>query len=226
MTDKAVGRVTNVLLAGVGGQGTILAGKILAEVLRRKGYDVKLSEIHGMSQRGGSVVTYVRFGDKVFAPTVERGQADFLLAFEKLEARRWAPFLRPEGIVVVNDQAIQPLPVSLGRASYPAGVTEELRRFSRRVAVVDGAAMAARAGDARTQNMALCGVLARRMGAATREDWEAVIAAAVPPKTVPANLAAFGLGWDCPGSTGTVYPPPRRGKPPVATLSLPAPLRR
>lgn len=189
--------MTNVLLAGVGGQGTILAGKILAEVLRRKDRDVKLSEIHGMSQRGGSVVTYVRFGEKVFSPTVEPGEADFLLAFEKLEALRWAGFLRPGGgLVIVNDQVIQPLAVNLGRAAYPADIIERLRSSGRQVIVADGAAIAARAGDARTQNVALCGVLGRQLGAATRADWEAVIGTTAPPKTVRANLAAFRLGWD------------------------------
>ncbi len=195
--------VTNVLLAGVGGQGTILAGKILAEVLRRKGHDVKLSEIHGMSQRGGSVVTYVRFGEKVFAPVVEQGEADFLLAFEKLEALRWAPFLRSQGgVVIVNDEIIQPLAVNLGQAAYPHDVVGRLQGPGRLVIVADGAAMAAQAGDTRTQNVALCGVLARQMVAALRGDWQAVIATMVPPKTVEANLAAFGLGWEAGGRVG------------------------
>ena len=117
----------NIMIVGVGGQGTLLASKMLGRLLLSEGYDVKVSEVHGMSQRGGSVVTYVRFGDKVYSPLIDKGEADFILSFEQLEAARWLPYLKLDGQIILNDQQIDPMPVVTGAARYPDGVVEKLR---------------------------------------------------------------------------------------------------
>jgi indolepyruvate ferredoxin oxidoreductase beta subunit len=189
-----VAKVTNVLLVGVGGQGTILAARILSGVLQEAGYDVKMSEVHGMSQRGGSVVTFVRYGDKVYSPLVDKGKADIILSFEKLEALRWLPYLKADGTMVVNDLALLPAPVLMGKAEYPYNALDILREKEKKLIALDAAKIAAEeAGNIRTQNVVLLGALAKHMDIPT-ETWEKVIRESVPPKTVDANLKAFAAG--------------------------------
>lgn len=186
--------VTNVLLVGVGGQGTLLAARILSGVLQEAGYDVKMSEVHGMSQRGGSVVTFVRYGDKVYSPLVEKGRADLILSFEKLEALRWLPYLKPAGTIVVNDLALLPAPVLMGKAEYPHGALDILREKAGKLIALDAAWLAVEeAGNIRTQNVALLGALAKNMDM-EMETWQRVIRENVPPRTVGANLKAFAVG--------------------------------
>lgn len=187
-------KVTNVLLVGVGGQGTILAARILSGVLQEAGYDVKMSEVHGMSQRGGSVVTFVRYGDKVYSPLVDKGKADIILSFEKLEALRWLPYLKADGTMVVNDLALLPAPVLMGKAEYPYNALDILREKAKKLITLDAVKVAAEeAGNIRTQNVVLLGALAKHMDIPT-ETWEKVIRESVPPKTVDANLKAFAAG--------------------------------
>lgn len=185
----------NLLLVGVGGQGTILASKIIANVLAGLGFDVKMSEVHGMAQRGGSVVTQVRYGQTVHSPLIETDEADFVLAFERLEAPRYLRYLKPGGTVIINDLALPPLPVLLGQAAYPADAVDMVRPKAGKVVVIDAAAVAEQAGNRRAQNVVLVGALARALGIAPGETWENVIAGLVPPKTVTANVAAFRLGY-------------------------------
>lgn len=186
----------NLLLVGVGGQGTILASKIIANVLAGLGFDVKMSEVHGMAQRGGSVVTQVRYGQTLHSPLIETDEADFVLAFERLEAPRYLRYLKPGGTVIINDLALPPLPVLLGQAAYPADAVDLVRPKAGKVVVIDAAAVAEQAGNRRAQNVVLVGALARALGIAPSETWENVIAGLVPPKTVTANVAAFRLGYE------------------------------
>ena len=154
MTDAA-GKTRNILLVGVGGQGTILASKVLSEGLVRAGYDVKMSEIHDMSQRGGSVTTHVRFGTRVYSPIVNEGEADILVSFEKVEAVRWLAYLRPGGMLVLNDYEIHPLSVLTGAARYPGDIVERLRAEVPNLLVLNAAEMATRLGNVKTQNIVL-----------------------------------------------------------------------
>lgn len=186
--------MTNVLLVGVGGQGTILAARILSGVLQEAGYDVKMSEVHGMSQRGGSVVTFVRYGEKVYSPLVEKGTADLILSFEKLEALRWLPYLKPEGTIIVNDLALLPAPVLLGKAEYPYNALDILQEKAKTLITVDASKVAEEeVGNVRTQNVVLLGALASHMDMEA-DIWQQVIRDNVPPKTIEANLKAFAAG--------------------------------
>ncbi|MDR0433915.1 MAG: indolepyruvate oxidoreductase subunit beta [Gracilibacteraceae bacterium] len=185
--------VKNVLIAGVGGQGTILAGRILAAVIAAAGYDLKVSEIHGMAQRGGSVVTQVRWGERVFSPIVPPGAADAVLAFEKLEALRWLPWLRPGGRMLVNDQRVDPMPVLTGAAVYPENAAALLAAAGAAVTFCDGIDLARRAGSAKAVNLVLLGLLSRHLEFSPAE-WEQAIRQAGPEKYLAANLAAFRLG--------------------------------
>ena len=182
----------SILLVGVGGQGTILISKIIAAGLNEMGYDVKMSEIHGMSQRGGSVSSQVRFGKQVLSPVIELGGADLLVSFEKMEALRWLEYLRPEGKVVVNDYEIPSAPVLSGAAEYPAGILDELcaRAFT---IVVDAAAEAERLGGAKAMNVLLLGATIKLMGLESL-DWEKIIRENVKPQFVELNLRALAFG--------------------------------
>lgn len=184
----------SVMIVGVGGQGTLLTSRILGRAALENGYDVKISEVHGMSQRGGSVVTYVRYGEEVAEPIVEEGQADLIIAFERLEALRYSHFLKKGGVIAVNDWRIDPMPVIIGAAEYPENILEELRR---RVAVysIDATGEAKKLGNAKAANLVMLGLAARQMDF-TREQWHRSIEAAVPPKTVGLNKAAFDAGYD------------------------------
>ena len=151
----------NIMIVGVGGQGSLLASKLLGHLLLTEGYDVKVSEVHGMSQRGGSVVTYVRFGEKVYSPIIDRGQADFIVSFEKLEAARYVEYLKPEGRIVTNTQEIDPMPVITGAAQYPADLVNKLERLGIVVDAMDCLALAEQAGSSKAVNMVLMGRLAK-----------------------------------------------------------------
>ena len=191
MKDKAT---KNIMIVGVGGQGTLLTGRILGGITVAAGYDVKLSEVHGMAQRGGSVVTFVRYGEKVAEPIVEEGQADVLIAFERLEALRYAHFLKEDGVIVVNDHRIDPITVVTGAAEYPEGILEELEK-EHRVYRVNAMEEALRLGNSRVFNIIVLGVAAKHMDF-SRETWLEVIERTVPPKTVELNKQAFLLGYE------------------------------
>lgn len=184
---------TDVLLAGVGGQGIILAGKILARAAQLAGFEVKVSEVHGMAQRGGSVVTHVRFGPRVWSPLI--GSADVLVAFEQLEGLRWLSRLKPGGTVILNRQTIYPLPVLTGAAAYPEEVPETVRARGFRTLVVEGPELAAKAGSGKAANMVLVGVLAAELDL-PREVWTKALEALLPVAYRAVNLTAFNLGYE------------------------------
>ena len=184
----------NIMIVGVGGQGTLLTSRILGGITVAAGYDVKLSEVHGMAQRGGSVVTFVRYGEKVAEPIVEEGQADVLIAFEKLEALRYAHFLKKDGAIVVNDQRIDPMPVVTGAAQYPENIIENLsKEYS--VYKVNAMEEALKLGNSKVFNIIVLGVAAKNMDF-SKEAWLEVIENTVPPKTVEINKKAFLLGFE------------------------------
>jgi len=188
--------VTNVLLAGVGGQGTLLASEVLSEALMLAGYDVKKSEIHGMSQRGGSVTSHVRFGAKVFSPLIPEGEADILFGFELLETYRSLHMLRQGGSVVANDLKIMPATVAMGQELYPSDIPAEIARAFPGAAIVNGMDLATQAGNVRTVNIALLGVLSRRLDL-TAEIWQQALSRQVPERFLQENLRAFELGRAC-----------------------------
>ena len=183
----------NIMIVGVGGQGTLLTSRILGKLAINAGYDVKLSEVHGMAQRGGSVVTFVRYGDKVNEPIVEEGQADVLIAFERLEALRYLHFLKKDGVVIVNDWRIDPITVVTGVAAYPEDVIETLKE-KRRAIVVEATAESKKLGAPKAFNIIVLGAAARHMGF-EKEDWLRVIETTVPPKTIEVNKQAFEIGY-------------------------------
>lgn len=183
----------NIMIVGVGGQGTLLTSRILGKLAIRAGYDVKLSEVHGMAQRGGSVVTFVRYGKSVAEPIVEEGQADVLIAFERLEALRYLHFLKKDGVVIVNDWRIDPITVVTGAASYPDGILDTLKE-QRDTIVVEATKEAKKMGAPRAFNVIVLGAAARHMGF-EKEDWISVIETTVPPKTIEVNKKAFEAGY-------------------------------
>ncbi len=187
--------VKSVMIVGVGGQGSLLASKLLGRLLTEEKYDVKVSEVHGMSQRGGSVVTYVKFGEKVYSPIVDLGEADYIVSFEKLEAARYAPYLKKGGRIIVNTQQIDPMPVITGAAQYPSDVLERLAAEGIEVDAVDALALAEKAGSAKTVNIVLMGRLARCFSIPP-EKWLAAIEATVAPKFVEWSRSAFRLGYE------------------------------
>jgi len=184
----------NIMIVGVGGQGTLLTSRILGGITQDAGYDVKLSEVHGMAQRGGSVVTFVRYGDKVAEPIVEEGCADVLIAFERLEALRFAHFLKPDGVLIVNNQRIDPITVVTGAMEYPDNIIEDLSR-DYTVFAVDAMAEAKKLGNAKTFNVVVLGVAAKHMDF-SKEAWLSVIERTVPSKTVELNQKAFLMGYE------------------------------
>lgn len=183
----------NIMIVGVGGQGTLLTSRILGGIMVDAGYEVKLSEVHGMAQRGGSVVTFVRYGDTVAEPIVEEGQADVLIAFERLEALRYAHFLKKDGVLIVNDQRIDPITVVTGAAQYPEQILENLRK-EYTVYSINAQKKALELGNPRVFNIIVLGMAARHMDF-DREEWLKVIEKTVPPKTVEINKKAFLLGY-------------------------------
>lgn len=181
-----------IMIVGVGGQGTLLASRIIGAVLLEGGYDVKVSEVHGMSQRGGSVVTYVKYGDKVYSPVIEKGEADLILSFEELEAARWLPYLKQGGRLVLNTQRINPMPVITGAAEYPENITEKLKKTGADITAVDALKIAEEAGSAKAVNVALLGVLSG--STEFGEDvWMKAIEKCVPEKALDINKKAFKI---------------------------------
>ncbi len=186
--------VKNIMIVGVGGQGTRLASKMLGYVLMHQGYDVKVSEVHGMSQRGGSVVTYVRFGKKVYSPVIDKGEADYILSFEKLEAERWIEYLKVGGQIITNTQEVDPMPVITGAAEYPADIVKKLEEAGAKVDAKDFLSIAEEAGSSKAVNIVLMGRLSEYFDDIPYEDWSAAIDAIVPEKFRELNHKAFDLG--------------------------------
>lgn len=187
-------KTTNIMIVGVGGQGTLLASKLLGYVLLNKGLDVKVSEVHGMSQRGGSVVTYVRFGEKVYSPVIDKGEADVIVSFELLEAARWLEYLKPGGKIVVNTQKTDPMPVITGAMEYPENLVEKMKNKGAEVEAADYLAIANEAGSAKAVNIALMGKLSTYFPEITEEEWIKGLEANVPGKFLEINKKAFKLG--------------------------------
>lgn len=184
----------SIMIVGVGGQGSLLASKLLGRLLMDEGYDVKVSEVHGMSQRGGSVVTYVRFGEKVYSPVVEDGEADIIVSFEKMEAARWLTKLKKDGTVVVNTQQIDPMPVIVGAAVYPAQVLEQMEAAGAHVDALDALDLAEQAGSSKAANIVLMARVAKYFDI-PYEKWIAAIEKTVAPRFVEMNKKAFELGY-------------------------------
>jgi len=185
----------NVMIVGVGGQGSLLASKLLGALLIDEGFDVKVSEVHGMSQRGGSVVTYVRFGDKVYSPVITAGEADYIISFEKLEGARYASCLKKGGRIIVNTQTIDPMPVITGAAEYPENILEELKEKGVAVEEVDALSIATSAGSAKAVNIVLMGKLAKYFDI-PYESWLAAIEKCVKPAFIDINKKAFALSYN------------------------------
>ncbi len=184
----------NIMIVGVGGQGTLLTSRIIGKTALAAGYDVKISEVHGMAQRGGSVVTFVRYGKQVDEPIVEEGGADVLLAFEKLEALRYAHYLKKDGVLVVNDCRIDPMTVTIGAAEYPENILEDLRK-GHTLYAIKGDEVALGLGNSKVLNSVVLGLAAKYMEF-SKEAWLKVLEETVPPKTVALNSAAFLAGYE------------------------------
>ena len=187
-------KTTSVMIVGVGGQGSLLASRLLGTLLTDEGYDVKVSEVHGMSQRGGSVVTYVRYGEKVYSPIVTEGECDYIISFEKLEAARYASCLKKGGKIIVNTQEIDPMPVIIGAAEYPSDVLETLKHSGFDVDDFDALTPAIQAGSAKAVNIVLMGHFAAALGI-PKEAWLRALEKVVKPKFLEMNLKAFELGY-------------------------------
>jgi len=183
----------NIMIVGVGGQGSLLASKLLGRLLLTKGYDIKVSEVHGMSQRGGSVVTYVRFGDKVYSPVIDKGEADYIVSFELLEAARWTEYLRKGGRIVTSLQKINPMPVITGSALYPEDLDKKMEAKGILVDQLDALTLAEQAGSAKAVNIVLMGHLSRSFDF-TLDEWMDAIEKSVPAKFLELNKKAFLLG--------------------------------
>ena len=183
----------NIMIVGVGGQGSLLASKLLGKLFLSRGYDVKVSEVHGMSQRGGSVVTYVRYGDKVYSPIIDKGEADFIVSFELLEAARWMEFLRPDGRIITNTQQVNPMPVITGAAEYPQDLVDKMTAAGAKVDAMDALALAEQAGSSKAVNLVLMGRLSQYFDL-PEEAWQQAITRSVPEKFLEMNRMAFHLG--------------------------------
>ena len=183
----------SIMIVGVGGQGSLLASKLLGRLLLTRGYDIKVSEVHGMSQRGGSVVTYVRYGDKVYSPVIDKGQADCIVSFELLEAARWTEYLKPGGKIIVNTQQINPMPVIIGAAQYPENLVEKMAAAGIDVDAFDALSLAEQAGSSKAVNIVLMGHLSRNFDF-TEEEWMTALEQSVASKFLEMNKKAFALG--------------------------------
>lgn len=183
----------NIMIVGVGGQGSLLASKLLGRLLLTKGYDVKVSEVHGMSQRGGSVVTYVRFGEEVFSPVIDEGEADYIVSFELLEAARWTKYLKKDGKIITNTQQINPMPVVTGAAEYPENLVEKMKEEGFFVDALNALELAETAGSSKAVNLVLMGRLSKYFDF-TEDEWIKSIEVSVPPKFLEMNKKAFALG--------------------------------
>ena len=183
----------SIMIVGVGGQGSLLASRIIGNVLLSQGFEVKVSEVHGMSQRGGSVVTYVKYGDEVNSPVIVKGEADIIISFEQLEAARWLPFLKKGGHLVTSTQQIDPMPVINGAAVYPADIIEKIKAQGVDVIAVDALTLAEQAGTAKASNVVLMGVVSTKMPF-EESVWQAALEQCVPAKFLELNKKAFALG--------------------------------
>ncbi|MBQ7376855.1 MAG: indolepyruvate oxidoreductase subunit beta [Clostridia bacterium] len=186
--------IKNIMIVGVGGQGTLLTSRIIGKTALAAGLEVKISEVHGMAQRGGSVVTFVRYGERVYEPVVEEGEADVIIAFERLEAQRYAHFLKKDGVLIVNDCRIDPMTVVIGAKQYPEGIIETLKK-KHSVYVIDGMQIAKDLGNSKVLNSVVLGYAAKHIGF-DKESWLETVKATVPPKTVDLNLKAFLEGYE------------------------------
>jgi len=183
----------SIMIVGVGGQGSLLASRLLGNVLLAKGFDVKVSEVHGMSQRGGSVVTYVKYGDEVCSPVIEKGEADVIISFELLESARWLPYLKKGGKLITSTQQLDPMPVITGAAQYPEDIAEKIKAMGIQVTAVDALGLAEQAGNAKASNVVLMGVVSAQTEF-EEELWQNAIEQCVPPKFLELNKKAFELG--------------------------------
>jgi len=186
-------KTRNIMIVGVGGQGSLLASKLLGRLLMNEGFDAKVSEVHGMSQRGGSVVTYVRYGDKVFSPVIDKGQADIIVSFELLEAARWLSYLTPGGQLITNTQQVEPMPVITGAADYPEQLVAKMESAGAKVDAFDALSLAGKAGSSKAVNIVLMGRLSSYFPF-PKESWEKAIEETVPEKFLDLNRRAFELG--------------------------------
>lgn len=183
----------SIMIVGVGGQGTLLASRILGKLFMKKGYDVKVSEVHGMSQRGGSVVTYVKYGDKVYSPIIDKGEADYILSFELLEAARWAEYLKKDGILITSNRQINPMPVITGAATYPENIEEKLKALGINLIAFDALTKATEAGTPKALNLVLLGNLSKQFDFSI-DEWRETIKECVPEKFLEMNNKAFDSG--------------------------------
>lgn len=184
----------NIMIVGVGGQGTLLASKMLGYVLMSQGYDVKVSEVHGMSQRGGSVVTYVRYGEHVYSPVIDKGEADIIISFEELEAARWLEYLKPGGQIITNTQQVDPMPVITGAMEYPENLVAKMEAKGAKVLAKDFLALAEEAGSSKAVNICLMGCFSKFYPEIPEELWQEAIEKNVPAKFLELNKKAFALG--------------------------------
>ena len=183
----------SIMIVGVGGQGSLLASRIIGNVLLSQGFDVKVSEVHGMSQRGGSVVTYVKYGDKVYSPVIEKGEADIIVSFELLEAARWLSYLKKGGHLITSTQTLDPMPVITGAAQYPTDIVEKIKGQGVDIIAADALSLAEEAGNAKASNVVLMGLIASKMSF-DDEVWKDAVKQCVPEKFLELNLKAFELG--------------------------------
>jgi len=189
--------ITNIMIVGVGGQGSLLASRILGNTAQKLNYDVKVSEVHGMSQRGGSVVTYVKYGEKIYSPVICKGEADIIIAFEQLEALRWLPYLKKGGIIITSTHKINPAPVITGAMEYPNEILKTIKDMGIKIIDIDAFSLARQAGTDKASNVVLIGVLAKYMGASVDKDiYIEALRDSINPKLFDVNLAAFNLGYE------------------------------
>ena len=184
----------NIMLVGVGGQGTLLASRVLGNVAIKKSFDVKVSEVHGMSQRGGSVVTYVKLGKKIYSPIIDKGEADIIIAFEQLEALRWLDFLKDGGRLIINEQKINPMPVIIGKAKYPENILEKIKENYPNTISVDALEVAKGCGNIKAVNIVLLGIMARSTDI-EKNIWIEAMKEVIPEKLIDVNLKAFEAGY-------------------------------
>ena len=189
-------KTRSIMIVGVGGQGSLLASRIIGNVLLSQGFDVKVSEVHGMSQRGGSVVTYVKYGSEVCSPVVEKGEADIIISFEQLEAARYVSYLKKDGTIITNTQKISPMPVITGAAEYPDGIIDKIKAMGINIIAVDALSAAEKAGSARAVNVVLMGVLSKVLPGIELDAWKKAVEKCVPAKVIEINEKAFDLGRD------------------------------
>lgn len=188
--------IYNIIVCGVGGQGTLLASNLIAECALRAGFDVKKSEVHGMAQRGGSVVSHVRFGSMIYSPLVRKGEVDYILAFEQLEGLRWAEYIKPNGLVILNNQKIMPMSVTVGNSKYPENIKEIIESLPAKVLEVPALDIALEIGNPKCVNVVLLGVLAKKLRVIEKSIWDDVILEKIPSKYLEINQTAFERGWN------------------------------